>query len=42
MIVLIAVAASNTSVGLPAALLFGVVYTFELGLGLLAYFGGEQ
>jgi hypothetical protein len=42
MIVLIAVAASNQSLGLPAALLFALVYTFELGLGLLSYFGAES
>jgi hypothetical protein len=42
MVVLIAVAVSNTGVGVSAALLFAVAYTLELGVGLLAYFGGEE
>src|SRR5262249_35467627 len=41
MIVLIAVAVSNGSVALSAALLYAVAYTFELGLSLISYFGGE-
>jgi len=41
MVVLIAVAVSDTSLGVSAALLFALAYTLELGLGLITYFGGE-
>jgi hypothetical protein len=41
MVVLIAVAVSDQALGLSAALLFALVYTLELGLGLISYFGGD-
>ena len=41
MVVVIAVAASNAEVGVAAGLLYALAYTLELGLSLLAYFGGE-
>jgi hypothetical protein len=37
-IVLIAVAATDARLGLSAALLYALAYTFELALSLLAYF----
>jgi hypothetical protein len=40
-VVLIAVAASNTAVGLSAALLYAFVFTLELGVAFATYFGGE-
>ena len=40
-VVLIAVAASNSAVGLSAALLYAFVFTLELGVAFAAYFGGE-
>jgi hypothetical protein len=39
MIVLIAIAVSDSSVGLPAAALYAVAYTCELGFSLVSYFG---
>lgn len=41
-IVLIAVATSNGTVALAAALLYTLAYTLELGLSLASYFGGER
>jgi len=41
MVVLIAVAASNKGLALPAGLLFIAAYSLELGLSLVLYFGGE-
>jgi hypothetical protein len=41
MVVLVAVAASDSRLGLTAALLFAAAYTLELGLGLIAYFGSD-
>jgi hypothetical protein len=41
MIVAIAVAATNPSVGLAAALMYALAYTLELGVSIMAYFGGE-
>jgi hypothetical protein len=41
MIVAIAVAASDPDVGLAAALLYAVAYSLELGVSIVAYFGGE-
>jgi hypothetical protein len=38
-VVLIAVAASDTSVGVSAALLYALAYTLELALSLFSYFG---
>jgi hypothetical protein len=40
MVVLIAVAVSHGSLALSAALLYALVYTFELGASLISYFGG--
>jgi hypothetical protein len=42
MVVLIAVAASNGPLALPAGLLFVAAYSLELALSLLLYFGGER
>ena len=42
MVVLIAVAASDTALALPAGLLFIAAYSLELALSLLLYFGGEK
>ncbi len=42
MVVLIAVAASNKELALPAGLLFIAAYSLELALSLLLYFGGEK
>jgi hypothetical protein len=39
--VLIAVAASDTRLGLSAALLYAIAYTVELGVSLALYFGNE-
>jgi hypothetical protein len=39
--VLIAVAASDTRLGLSAALLYAIAYTVELGVSLAVYFGSE-
>jgi hypothetical protein len=40
MVVVIAVAASDAELGLAAALVYALAYTFELGLSLAAYYGG--
>jgi hypothetical protein len=32
---------TNESVGIAAALLYALAFTFELGVGLAAYFGQE-
>ena len=40
LVVLVATAASDPGLALAAALTFALAYTFELGLSLLAYFGG--
>ena len=42
MIVAIAVAAADPEVGLAAALLYALAYTLELGVSIVAYFGGES
>jgi hypothetical protein len=42
MIVLIAVAASNTHLGLTAALLYAVAYTMQLGVGLVTFFTAPE
>jgi hypothetical protein len=42
MVVLIAVAATNKDLAVPAALLFIAAYTLELGLSLVAYFGAQK
>ena len=42
MIVLIAVAARDEALAVPAALLFIAAYTLELVLSLLVYFGGQR
>ena len=41
MLVLVAATVSDTELGLSAALLYAVVYTLELGIGLVSYFGGR-
>jgi hypothetical protein len=38
LVVLLAAATTDRSLGLAAALTYGLAYTFELGLSLLAYF----
>ena len=40
-IVLVIVTVSNETVGLAAAILYAIAFTVELGVGLMAYFGGE-
>jgi len=40
LVVLVATAASDPKLALAAALTYALAYTFELGLSLLAYFGG--
>jgi hypothetical protein len=40
LVVLVAVAISNPHLAVAAALTYALAYTFELGLSLLAYFGG--
>lgn len=42
MVVVIAVAASDTSLGLAAAGVYALGYTIELALSLVTYFGGES
>ncbi len=42
MVVLIAVAASNESLALPAGLLYIAAYSLELALSLLLYFGSKR
>ena len=41
MAVLIAVAASDADLAVPAALLYALAYSLELGLSVALYFGGE-
>jgi hypothetical protein len=40
--VLVATAATRPQLAVGAALVFALAYTFELGLSLAAYFGGER
>ena len=40
--ILIVVAVSDSTIGLPAALVYALAFTVEFGLSLLAYFGGEE
>jgi hypothetical protein len=40
-VVLIAVAATDPDVGVPAALLYALAYTLEFALSMLSYFGRE-
>ena len=42
MVVLIAVAASNESLAVPAAALYILAYSLELALSLVLYFGGGR
>ena len=42
MVVVIAVAASDASLGLAAAGVYALGYTIELALSLVTYFGGES
>jgi hypothetical protein len=39
--ILIAVAVSNAGLGLPAAAVYGLAFTVEFVLSIVAYFGGE-
>ena len=39
--ILIAVAVANSGLGFPAAIVYGLAFTVEFVLSLLAYFGGE-
>ena len=39
--ILIAVAISDSGLGLPAAVVYGLAFTVEFLLSLVAYFGGE-
>ena len=39
--ILIVVATSNSDLGLPAAVVYALAFTVELGLSLITYFGGE-
>ena len=41
LVVLVAVAASNRTVGLAAALLYGLAYTAELGVSIASYYVQE-
>ena len=41
MVVAIAVAAADPDVGLAGALLYALAYSLELGVSIIAYFGGE-
>jgi hypothetical protein len=41
LVVLIAVAVTDPHLAVAAALTYALAYTFELGLSLLTYFGGE-
>jgi hypothetical protein len=41
MVVLIVVTASDSSLGLPAVVVYALAYTTEFGSSLVAYFGGE-
>jgi hypothetical protein len=39
--ILIAVAVADSDLGLPAAIVYGLAFTVEFAMSLLAYFGGE-
>ncbi len=39
--VLIVIAVSDSSLGLPAAVVYGIAFTVEFGLSLLTFFTGE-
>lgn len=41
LLVLVAATVSDTELGLSAALLYALVYTLELGIGLVSYFSGR-
>ena len=41
LVVLVAIAASDKHLAVAAALTYALAYTFELGLSLLTYFGGD-
>jgi hypothetical protein len=42
MVVILAVAVSESGVALAAALVYALAYTLELGLSFIAYFGGAS
>jgi hypothetical protein len=39
--ILIVIAVSDSGLGLPAAIVYALAFTVELGLSLVVYFGGE-
>jgi len=39
--ILIVIAVSDSGLGLPAAVVYGLAFTTEFALSLVAYFGGE-
>lgn len=41
MVIVLVVAVSQADVAIAAGLLYALAYTFELGLSMIAYFGGE-
>jgi hypothetical protein len=41
MVILVAIAISDAKLAASAAVLYALAYTLELGLSLIAYFGGE-
>jgi hypothetical protein len=41
MAILIVIAVKNSDLGFPAAIVYGLAFTAEFGLSMLAYFGGE-
>ena len=42
MVVLIAVALSNSRLAVTAAVLYALAYTFETGISMITYFGGDS
>jgi hypothetical protein len=42
LVVLVAAAAASPALAVSAALTYALAYTFELGLSLVGYFGGEK
>jgi hypothetical protein len=42
MVILVAIAVSDTRLAASAAVLYALAYTLELGLSLIAYFAGES
>ena len=42
MVVVVAVAVSDARLALSAALVYALAYTFELGVSIVSYFGGDS